>query len=83
MCHGGDLKGTKTGPPFLSPVYAPNHHPDEAFYAAVANGVQPHHWEFGPMPAQPSVSPEDVAAIVAYIRAEQQKAGIIQDPSHP
>jgi mono/diheme cytochrome c family protein len=83
MCHGGDLKGTETGPPFLSPIYAPNHHPDEAFYAAVANGVQPHHWEFGPMPAQPSVSPEDVAAIVAYIRAKQQEAGITEDPSHP
>lgn len=82
-CHGRDLKGTDAGPPFLSPIYAPNHHSDEAFYAAVENGVQPHHWEFGPMPPQPHVSPEDVEAIVAYVRARQEEAGITEDPSHP
>jgi len=83
MCHGVDLKGTDTGPPFLSPIYAPNHHPDEAFYAAVTNGVEPHHWEFGPMPAQPAVGRDDVTAIVAYVRSRQQDAGITEDPSHP
>lgn len=82
-CHGVDLAGTKTGPPFLSPIYAPNHHPDEAFYAAVANGVRPHHWRFGLMPPQPSVSRQEVTAIIAYVRAEQQEAGITEDPSHP
>ena len=83
VCHGSDLEGSETGPPFLSPIYAPNHHPDEAFYAAVAEGVQPHHWDFGAMPAQPSVSPDEVEAIVAFIRAEQEAAGITEDPSHP
>ena len=83
VCHGSDLEGSETGPPFLSPIYAPNHHPDEAFYAAVADGVQPHHWDFGAMPAQPSVSADEVAAIVAFIRAEQEAAGITEDPSHP
>jgi len=82
VCHGADLQGTRTGPPFLDPIYAPNHHPDESFYSAVANGVQPHHWDFGPMPAQPAVDTEEVAAIIAYIRAEQQGAGITEDPSH-
>ena len=82
-CHGADLKGTTTGPPFLDPIYAPNHHPDEAFYAAAANGVQPHHWDFGPMPAQPSVSEEEVAEIIAYIRSKQAEAGITDDPAHP
>ena len=82
-CHGADLAGTKTGPPFLSPIYAPNHHPDEAFYAAVANGVRPHHWKFGLMPPQPSVSRQEVTAIIAYVRVEQQEAGIREDPSHP
>src|SRR5688500_10346792 len=62
-CHGADLEGTDTGPPFLDVIYAPNHHPDEAFYAAVENGVQPHHWDFGPMPPQTTVEPEEVAAI--------------------
>ena len=81
-CHGVDLEGTQTGPPFLSPIYAPNHHPDEAFVAAVAGGVRPHHWNFGPMPSQPNVGAEEVEAIVAYIRTKQAEAGITEDPSH-
>jgi mono/diheme cytochrome c family protein len=81
-CHGDDLRGTDNGPPFLDPIYAPNHHPDEAFFAAVAGGVQPHHWDFGPMPPQPNVTPEEVQAILAYIRTEQIEAGITEDPSH-
>lgn len=81
-CHGADLKGTDSGPPFLDPVYAPNHHPDEAFFAAVENGVQPHHWDFGPMPPQTSIDPEEAAAIVAYVREQQAEAGITEDPSH-
>ena len=81
-CHGIDLKGTATGPPFLDPIYAPNHHSDESFYVAVEGGVQPHHWDFGPMPAQPGVGEADVAAIVAYVRSRQAEAGITHDPSH-
>ena len=77
-CHGADLKGTDNGPPFLDAIYEPGHHPDEAFYAAVRSGVQPHHWNFGPMPPQPDVSPDDVEAIVAYIRAEQKEAEIFE-----
>jgi mono/diheme cytochrome c family protein len=83
MCHGDDLNGTDDGPPFLDPVYAPDHHPDEAFFAAAANGVQPHHWDFGPMPPQPDVTPDEVQAIVAYVRTQQIEAGIIEDPSQP
>lgn len=82
-CHGIDLKGTETGPPFLSPIYAPNHHPDEAFHAAIAQGVQPHHWDFGPMPSIPALGTEEAEAILAYVRAEQEDAGITEDPSHP
>ena len=82
VCHGLDLKGTDAGPPFLSPIYAPDHHPDESFYAAVEQGVQPHHWDFGPMPPQPAMKREQVEAIIAYIRSQQEAAGIIEDPSH-
>jgi mono/diheme cytochrome c family protein len=81
-CHGEDLRGTETGPPFLDVIYAPNHHPDEAFQAAAAQGVQPHHWDFGPMPPVPAVDSEDVAAIVAFVRTQQFEAGIERDPSH-
>ena len=81
-CHGDDLNGTDDGPPFLDAIYAPNHHPDEAFFAAVAGGVQPHHWDFGAMPPQTNVTQEEVQAIVAYIRTKQIEAGITEDPSH-
>jgi hypothetical protein len=40
--------------------------------------VEPHHWDFGPMPPQPDVSRADVEAIVAYVRAEQKEAGIFE-----
>jgi mono/diheme cytochrome c family protein len=82
-CHGVDLMGTETGPPFLHVYYAPNHHSDEAFQQAVAFGVVPHHWNFGPMDPVPGLTREDVAKIAAFVRSEQQAAGITRDPSHP
>jgi len=82
-CHGADLSGTDTGPPFLNVIYAPNHHADEAFQRAVVAGVVPHHWTFGPMAPIDGLSREDVALIVEYIRSEQEAAGILRDPSHP
>lgn len=75
-CHGADLRGTTMGPPFLDATYAPSHHPDSAFHRAVRNGVQPHHWNFGPMPALPHLSDGDVDAIVAYVRSVQEANGI-------
>lgn len=76
-CHGADLQGTPMGPPLLDRIYAPGHHPDAAFYRAVANGVQPHHWDFGPMPALTTHSDEDdVEAIIAYVRSRQRANGI-------
>ncbi|MEX2324008.1 MAG: c-type cytochrome [Acidimicrobiia bacterium] len=74
-CHGVDLRGTDTGPSFLSIVYEPGHHPDVAFQVAVTRGVQPHHWDFGPMPPVPGRGETDVAAIVAYVRQVQQQEG--------
>jgi mono/diheme cytochrome c family protein len=82
-CHGTDLNGTDTGPPFLNAIYAPNHHGDEAFQIAVQLGVQPHHWSFGPMAPIAGLDREDVAKIVAYVRSQQEAAGILRDPSHP
>lgn len=82
QCHGVDLRGTNTGPPFLSPVYAPNHHSDEAFLLAAQNGVQPHHWGFGPMPPVRGLSDEQVQEIVAYVRSVQIEEGITRDPTH-
>ncbi len=81
-CHGTDLRGTNTGPPFLSPVYAPNHHSDEAFLLAAQNGVQPHHWGFGPMPPVSGLSEAQIQEIVAYVRSVQVEEGITRDPTH-
>ncbi|MDP2623535.1 MAG: cytochrome c [Actinomycetota bacterium] len=82
-CHGIDLRGTEQGPPLLNVIYAPNHHGDESFQQAVAFGVPPHHWNFGTMAPLEHLSRDEVAKIVAFVRAEQQAAGITRDPSHP
>jgi len=82
VCHGSDLMGTATGPPFLHQYYAPNHHGDEAFQRAVAFGVVAHHWTFGDMAPLPHLTRDDVAKIVAFVRTEQEAAGIYRDPTH-
>lgn len=76
QCHGTELQGTNRGPSFLTPIYAPGHHGDAAFVRAVKSGVQPHHWNFGPMPPYPGVSEAEVADIIAYVRQEQARAGV-------
>lgn len=77
-CHGDDLRGTFVGPPLLHEIYLPDHHPDSAIRAAVANGVTPHHWDFAGMPPIP-LEDDEVDAVIAYIRAEQEAAGIGDD----
>ena len=75
-CHGQQAEGSDRGPPFLHPIYRPDHHSDRAFFLAVRNGVRAHHWPFGDMPAQPQVSETDVAAILDYVRALQRTNGV-------
>jgi hypothetical protein len=57
-------------------IYESSHHSDAAFQLAAKNGVVAHHWKFGDMPPVPGVTPDDVAHITAYVRAEQRKVGI-------
>ncbi len=75
-CHGADLNGTDEGPPFLHRVYEPSHHADASFFLAVQRGVRAHHWDFGDMPPVEGLSEADVAAIIAFVRAEQRAVGI-------
>lgn len=75
-CHGADLRGTPMGPPLLDQLYAPGHHPDSAIRAAVRDGVQPHHWDFGPMPQLPHLSADEVEDVIAFVRREQRAEGI-------
>jgi mono/diheme cytochrome c family protein len=75
-CHGIEGTGTEQGPPLVHQYYRPGHHADGAFTLAIRNGVQPHHWDFGPMPPQPGLSDQDIADVTAYVREIQQAAGI-------
>ena len=76
ICHGKQAAGTDHGPPLVHKVYEPNHHGDQAFQRAAANGVQAHHWQFGNMPKIDAVKPDDVDQIVKYVRWLQRQAGI-------
>lgn len=75
-CHGADLKGSDKGPSMLHKIYETSHHGDVAFQLAAKNGVRAHHWGFGDMKPVAEVTPNDVAHITAFIRAEQRKVGI-------
>jgi mono/diheme cytochrome c family protein len=81
QCHGVGATGTQSGPPLVHQYYVPSHHADAAFLLAVRNGVRPHHWNFGAMPAIRGLSGDDVADIVTYVRDLQRDAGLIADGS--
>jgi mono/diheme cytochrome c family protein len=74
-CHGADLRGTDKGPSHLSVIYEPNHHSDDSFRSAIANGAPQHHFEFGDMAPVEGLSADDVEAVIAFVRAEQQRLG--------
>lgn len=76
-CHGENAAGKDgVGPPLVHIIYEPGHHGDGSFYVAARMGVRAHHWSFGNMPAQAQVTDDEVAKIVAYIRALQRANGI-------
>ena len=76
-CHGPALEGSSTGPPLLSIVYEPGHHPDESFRSAIRNGVSAHHWDFGPMPIVRGLSDAEVDAVIAHVRSVQESEGFL------
>ena len=75
-CHGDKAQGTDNGPTFLSRIYHPGHHADESFFRAARNGVRAHHWRFGDMPPVDGLTDEQVASIVAFVRAMQRANGV-------
>lgn len=75
-CHGADLRGTDTGPPFLNAIYRPGHHADTSFFLAVRSGARSHHWNFGNMAPVPGLSDAQIDAIVQFVRLQQRAAGI-------
>lgn len=80
VCHGVNGSGTKLGPPLVHDTYNPGHHADEAFYRAVRQGVQQHHWPFGNMPPLPHVTDSQIPMIVRYVRELQEANGIFYRP---
>jgi mono/diheme cytochrome c family protein len=75
-CHGTDLRGTDQGPSHLSEVYAPDHHPDESFRAAITQGSPAHHWDFGDMPAVERLGEDEIDTIIGYVRQQQETHGL-------
>lgn len=74
-CHGADLRGTDKGPSHLSIVYEPNHHTDDSFRSAIVNGAPQHHWNFGDMEPVDGLTGDEVEAVIAFVRAEQERQG--------
>ena len=75
-CHGDTARGTEKGPTFISRIYHPGHHGDQAFFIAPKSGAKAHHWPFGDMKPVEGVADAQLAAILKYIRAVQQANGI-------
>ncbi|MCZ7538010.1 MAG: cytochrome c [Acidimicrobiia bacterium] len=57
-------------------MYAPDHHPDEAFRAAITQGSRAHHWEFGDMAPVGGLSDEEIDLVIAYVRQQQELHGL-------
>ena len=75
-CHGENAAGGTGGPPLIHKIYEPGHHADGAIRNAVMLGVRQHHWGFGNMPPQETVSGADIDAIIAFVRETQRANGI-------
>lgn len=75
-CHGPLGTGSETGPPLVHKIYEPGHHADAAFQLAITRGVRAHHWRLGDMPPLPEMDASEIAAVTAYVRWLQRKAGI-------
>jgi mono/diheme cytochrome c family protein len=80
-CHGRNGRGEGLGPRLLDTLYTPARLPDEAIYAAVQNGVNRKHWNFGAMPKVQRIGRPEVGEIIPYIRWLQQRAGLIDSAS--
>lgn len=76
QCHGDWGQGSDKGPPLIHKIYEPSHHGDPAFFFAITRGSRQHHWRFGDMPAQPQVKPDDIPAIIRFVREVQEANGI-------
>jgi mono/diheme cytochrome c family protein len=71
QCHGGDVAGSARGPSLLDPIYGPEQLTDAEFADAITNVVDEQRWDFGAMPANGSITDEQIAAILTFVRTQQ------------
>ena len=76
-CHGVDgTGGSRKGPPILHTMYRDEIFPDFVFRRSVLEGKREKNWRFGPMPAMPDLSEEDVNGAIAFVREVQTATGV-------
>lgn len=75
-CHGEIARGTDKGPTFISRVYHPGHHGDQAFILVPKNGAKAHHWSFGDMKPIQGINDDQLLSILEYVRAVQKVNGL-------
>ena len=76
-CHGEDGTGySRKGPPLLHPMYREEVFPDHHFKRVIREGRRQRAWQFGPMPAQPQLSDEDINNILAFVREVHNETGV-------
>lgn len=71
-CHGKTARGSDKGPTFISRIYHPGHHGDQAFLTAPKRGAKAHHFTFGDMKPVEGVTDAQLSSILEYIRAVQK-----------
>lgn len=76
-CHGAELEGNVSGPPLRSVIYGPDEYSDDEMKSAISNGVSEPRWGIGVMVAFPRLSDEQLDLLVAHIRDEQERLGLI------
>lgn len=57
-------------------MYAPDHHPDESFRAAITQGAEAHHWDFGDMAPVAGLTDEEIDMVIAFAREQQEIHGL-------
>jgi len=76
-CHGEDATGnSRNGPPLMHPMYREEIFPDFHFRRVLKEGRPSRAWQFGPMPAQPQLSDEDITNVIAFIREVHDATGV-------
>ncbi|WP_316857964.1 cytochrome c [uncultured Cohaesibacter sp.] len=78
-CHGVNGRSTSFGPALTDAIYHKDSLSDQAFIQAVVYGAEQKQWTYGPMEPIKTLSQTEIAMILAYVRAEQEKLASAQN----